>query len=60
MEIVSEKEVNRKTNGFNLDNLLGCVGNGSVYKGLLDSGTIVDIKFIQSATSRGAYKRLIK
>eukprot|EP00253_Pinus_taeda_P026457 PITA_26457 len=59
-KIVSEEEVNRATNGFSADNLVGRGGHGSVYKGVLDNGTIVAVKIIQSATSGGAYKRLIK
>eukprot|EP00253_Pinus_taeda_P007267 PITA_07267 len=59
-KIVSEEEVNRATNGFSADNLVGRGGHGSVYKGVLDNATIVAVKVIQSATSGGAYKRLIK
>eukprot|EP00253_Pinus_taeda_P015617 PITA_15617 len=59
-KIVSEEEVNRATNGFSPDNLVGRGGHGSVYKGVLENGTIVAVKVIQSATSGGAYKRLIK
>eukprot|EP00253_Pinus_taeda_P033266 PITA_33266 len=59
-KIVSEEEVNRATNGFSLDNLVGRGGHGSVYKGVLDNATIVAVKVIQSATPGGAYKRLIK
>jgi Leucine-rich repeat (LRR) protein len=59
-KIVSEEEVNRATNGLSPDNLVGRGGHGSVYKGVLDDGTIVAVKVIHSATSRGAYKRLIK
>eukprot|EP00253_Pinus_taeda_P024964 PITA_24964 len=59
-KIVSEEEVYRATNGFSPDNLLGRGGHGSVYKGVLENGTIVAVKVIQSATSGGAYRRLIK
>eukprot|EP00253_Pinus_taeda_P007253 PITA_07253 len=59
-KIVSEEEVKRATNGFSPDNLVGRGGHGSVYKGVLDNATIVAVKVIQSATSGGAYKRLIK
>eukprot|EP00253_Pinus_taeda_P006504 PITA_06504 len=59
-KIVSEEEVNRATNGFSPDNLVGRGGHGSVYKGVLDNATIVAVKVIESATSGGAYKRLIK
>eukprot|EP00253_Pinus_taeda_P019125 PITA_19125 len=59
-KIVSEEEVNRATNGFSPDNLVGRGGHGSVYKGVLENGTIVAVKVIQSATSGGAYRRLIK
>eukprot|EP00253_Pinus_taeda_P016763 PITA_16763 len=59
-KIVSEEEVNRETNGFSPDNLVGRGGHGSVYKGVLDNATIVAVKVIESATSGGAYKRLIK
>eukprot|EP00253_Pinus_taeda_P022631 PITA_22631 len=59
-KIVSEEEVNRATNGFSPDNLVGRGGHGSVYKGVLENGTIVAVKVIESATSGGAYKRLIK
>eukprot|EP00253_Pinus_taeda_P010135 PITA_10135 len=58
--IASEEEVKRATNGFSPDNLLGRGGHGSVYKGILDNGTIVAVKVIHSATSGGAYKRLVK
>eukprot|EP00253_Pinus_taeda_P015433 PITA_15433 len=60
MKILSEEEVNRATNGFSPDNLVGRGGHGSVYKGVLDNAIIVAVKVIQSATSGGAYKRLIK
>eukprot|EP00253_Pinus_taeda_P007379 PITA_07379 len=59
-KIVSEEEINRATNGFSPDNLVGHGGHGSVYKGVLDNGSIVAVKVIHSATSGGAYKRLIK
>eukprot|EP00253_Pinus_taeda_P024359 PITA_24359 len=59
-KILSEEEVNRATNGFSPDNLVGRGGHGSVYKGVLDNATIVAVKVIESATSGGAYKRLIK
>eukprot|EP00253_Pinus_taeda_P006283 PITA_06283 len=60
MKMVSEEEVNRATNGFSPDNLVGRGGHGSVYKGVLDNATIVVVKVIESATPGGAYKRLIK
>eukprot|EP00253_Pinus_taeda_P017400 PITA_17400 len=59
-KIVSEEEINRATNGFSPDNLVGHGGHGSVYKGVLDNGSIVAVKVIHSATSGGAYKRLVK
>eukprot|EP00253_Pinus_taeda_P005400 PITA_05400 len=39
---------------------MGCGTHVSVYKGILDNSIIVDVKVIHSATSRGAYKGLIK
>lgn len=50
-KIISEKVVNKASKGFNWDNLVGCGIHGSVYKGILDNGTLVSFKFIHSATS---------
>eukprot|EP00253_Pinus_taeda_P004568 PITA_04568 len=59
-KIISEEEVKIATNGFSPDNLVGRGGHGSVYKGVIDNGTIVAVKLIHAATSGGAYKRLMK
>jgi Leucine-rich repeat (LRR) protein len=59
-EILREEEVNRATEGFSPDNLLGSGHHGSVYKGVLDNGSVVAVKVIHSPTSGGADKTLIK
>jgi hypothetical protein len=59
-EILREEEVNRATEGFSPDNLLGSGDHGSVYKGVLDNGSVVAVKVIHSPTSGGADKTFIK
>ncbi|XP_057845323.2 putative leucine-rich repeat receptor-like serine/threonine-protein kinase At2g24130 [Cryptomeria japonica] len=41
---ISYKELTTATNGFGKGNLLGVGGVGSVYKGVLDNGTLIAVK----------------
>ncbi|XP_057814456.2 putative receptor-like protein kinase At3g47110, partial [Cryptomeria japonica] len=41
---ISYKELSTATNGFGKGNLLGVGGVGSVYKGVLDNGTLIAVK----------------
>ncbi|XP_059068902.1 putative leucine-rich repeat receptor-like serine/threonine-protein kinase At2g24130 [Cryptomeria japonica] len=41
---ISYKELSIATNGFGKGNLLGIGGVGSVYKGILDNGTLIAVK----------------
>ena len=45
-QLVSYQEIQRATNNFDESNLIGEGSSGSVYKGILSSGTVVAIKVL--------------
>ncbi|XP_023528721.1 putative receptor-like protein kinase At3g47110 [Cucurbita pepo subsp. pepo] len=56
---ISYLELNRSTNGFSADNLLGSGSFGSVYKGvLLNDGSVVAVKVL-NLQQRGASKSFV-
>ncbi|XP_009774605.1 receptor kinase-like protein Xa21 [Nicotiana sylvestris] len=45
-QLISYHEIRRATNNFDVSNLIGVGGSGSVYRGTLSSGTVVAIKVL--------------
>ncbi|XP_057845332.2 putative leucine-rich repeat receptor-like serine/threonine-protein kinase At2g24130 [Cryptomeria japonica] len=52
---ISYKELSTATNGFGKGSLLGVGGVGSVYKGVLDNGTLIAVKAL-NLENEGAHK----
>lgn len=53
---VSYRELQRATNGFSVDNLIGSGSHGSVYKGILDSNLEIVAVKVLNIGNRGASK----
>ncbi|PQQ08527.1 wall-associated receptor kinase-like 20 [Prunus yedoensis var. nudiflora] len=52
-KIFTGKEIQRATNNFSKDNVLGSGGFGEVFKGVLDDGTITAVKRAKPGNTKG-------
>ncbi|KAK9110704.1 hypothetical protein Sjap_018764 [Stephania japonica] len=59
VRIFSTTELEKATNNYNCCQILGCGGEGTVYKGILEDGKVVAIKKSQFMMARGKVDQIV-